>query len=92
MFYVLAFEVHVLTSLDELHQQQKIMTASLQQIMRRLKQSPEDVELPSNIKLPLSEMEEIDAVEEALENEQTRKIMVSYLCTELIFAFTRNYC
>ena len=70
--------------MDELHQQQKIITASLQKLMRRLKQSSEEVELPSTMKLPISEMNEIDAVEEALENEQMKKMLVSYLCTKLI--------
>jgi len=73
----LAFETHILTSLNELHQQQKIITASLQKIMRRLKQSTDDIELPSHIKLPISEMEGIDNVEVALKNDQTRKILVS---------------
>ena len=82
--YVLAFEIHVLTSLDELHQQQKIITASLQKIMRRLKQLSEEVELLSIMKLPISEMNETDAVEEALENKQMNNMQVSYICTKLI--------
>ena len=54
--------MHVLTSLNELHQQQKVITALLQKIMRRLKQTSEDVDIPSSIKLSIAEMEEIDAV------------------------------
>ena len=45
-------------------------------------QSSDDVELPSHIKLPILEMEKIEKVEAALKNKQTRKISVSYLCTE----------
>ena len=82
--YVLAFGIDVLTSLDELHQQQKIITASLQKIMRRLKQSSEEVELPSIMKLPISKMNETDAVKEALENKQMKNMQVSYICTKLI--------
>ena len=42
-----------------------------------INQASDDVELPFHIKLPISEMEELDKVEEALKNEQTKKILVS---------------
>ena len=76
--------MHVLTSLEELHQQQKIVTALMQKMMSHLKQNDVDVELPSNINLPISDMNAVDEIEEALENEQTKKMLVRYALFQYI--------
>ena len=74
----IVFEKHNLTSLEELHHLQKILTSLIQAIMRFLDNLCDDVELPSNNKLPLTTMSQIEEVEKALQDER-KKIPVGIL-------------
>ena len=71
--------VKLLTGLEQLKHTQKVHSAMLSSILRKLKQEPLFAlpELPDDIKFPLNSTTEVDALEAKLKNASTKKLIVS---------------
>lgn len=69
----------LLTGLEEVKHTQKVHSAMLHSIMRKLQENQVSIvsELPEDIKFPLKSTTEVDDIEVKLKNVSTKKLVVS---------------
>lgn len=72
----------LLASMEDIKQTQRLHSATLQTIMRQLKNSdvPSMNELPEAIRFPIETSDEVDDLEKRLQDASTKKTVVSCTC------------
>jgi len=83
--------VKLLSVMEDIRQTQKIHSAMLQSIQRQMQatSSTEESKLPDNIKLPLSSIGDVDALENTLSDETVKKTLVRSIlhCYVILYIF-----